>query len=434
LPSLKKIRGMRDFLPQEAERMRYVERIAREIAHLYGYEEIITPVLESYELLSAKAGEELRQRMYAFKDLGGRKVALRPEFTASVARLVATTLRNYPKPLRLFCIGSLYRYDEPQYGRYREFWQSNYELIGSNKPEADVEILELTNHLITRTGLKNYSFKIGHVGIIRGILAQEKIKGEDQNRIMHLLDKKEWNAALQTLKQLNVSQKCLETIKKLLKTKGEKPDETIKTIRKTVKDYEDSIKALENLNQILQLVKEAKINFKMNIEAGFARGLEYYTGIIFEIFVPEMEIALGGGGRYNHLIQLFGGEPTPAVGVAHGIDRITLAMEKQNVQLKTLKKKKALVIPLTEDLRAKATEIAALLRKAGIPVETEIMSRTVTRALQDANRRNISFVVLVAPKEMKENKIVLKDLEKRKQHIITVKKAIRTILENTSTQ
>ena len=137
----KTVRGMRDFLPEEAEKMRYVEEAARETAKLYGFEEIITPVLESYELLSAKAGEELRERMYVFEDLGGRKIALRPEFTASIARLVATTLRNYPKPLRLVYVGRLYRYDEPQFGRYREFWQSNYELIGSDKPEADVEIL-----------------------------------------------------------------------------------------------------------------------------------------------------------------------------------------------------------------------------------------------------------------------------------------------------
>jgi len=428
----KTVRGMRDFLPLEAERMRYIENIARETASLYGYDEIITPVLESYELLSAKAGEELRQRMYTFKDLGGRKVALRPEFTASIARLVATTMRNYPKPIRLFCVGSLYRYDEPQYGRYREFWQSNYELIGSNKPEADMEILELTNHLITQIGLKNYKFKIGHVGIIRGILAQEEIKEEDQSHIIHLLDKKEWDAALQALKQLNTPQKCIETIKKLIETRGEEPDKIVETIRAHVKGYEAATEALENLTQILSLIKAAKINFKMSIEAGFARGLEYYTGMIFEIFVPELKIAIGGGGRYDRLIQLFGGEPAPAVGVAHGIDRMALAMEKQKTPLKTRKKKKTLVIPLKEELKTKAIEVTLLLRKAGIPTEPEIMGRTVTRALQDADRRNVGYAVLIAPREMKENKIVLRNLKKREQYVLTIKEAVKKILINLS--
>ena len=311
---------MRDFLPEQAKVMRYVEDLARKIAKLYGYKEIITPVVESYELLAAKSGEEIRQRMYAFKDLAGRKVALRPEFTASIARVVATTLRNEPKPLRLFCVGSLYRYDEPQLGRYREFWQSNFELIGSNKPEADVEILTLTNDLMQRIGLRNYWFKIGHMGILRGILAKEGIEEEKQNPIMQRLDKKLWNEALKMLEELKVSEKCLKVLKKLIKMKGKEIPKTINEIKRNVKDYEEAIVAAENLEEILNLTFESGAKFEVSIEPAFARGLEYYTGMIFEVFVPELEIALGGGGRYDKLIELFGGEPTPAVGVAHGID------------------------------------------------------------------------------------------------------------------
>ncbi|HYB67976.1 MAG TPA: ATP phosphoribosyltransferase regulatory subunit, partial [Candidatus Acidoferrales bacterium] len=121
MPEFKTLRGMRDLLPEDAKMMIYVEEHARRTGRLYGYKEIITPVVESYELLAAKAGDEVRSRMFVFKDLGGRDVALRPEFTASIARLVATTMRNEPKPFRLFCMGSVYRYDEPQRGRYREF-------------------------------------------------------------------------------------------------------------------------------------------------------------------------------------------------------------------------------------------------------------------------------------------------------------------------
>ena len=156
---------MRDLLPEEAKRLRFIERIARETAILYGYEEVITPVIEYYDLLAAKIGEENRKRMYVFEDLGGRKVALRPEFTASIARLIATKMRTAPKPLRFFSTGSLYRYDEPQFGRYREFWQANFELFGSPMPEADAEIIFLTDDLLKKTGLRDYCFKIGHVGV-----------------------------------------------------------------------------------------------------------------------------------------------------------------------------------------------------------------------------------------------------------------------------
>ncbi|NIM45856.1 MAG: histidine--tRNA ligase, partial [Nitrososphaeria archaeon] len=195
--------------------MRHVEQTARELAQLYLYEEIITPVVESYELLAAKAGEEIRHRMYTFKDLGGRMVALRPEFTPSIARLVATKLKTQPKPMRLFCAGSLYRYDEPQYGRYREFWQSNYELIGSSRPEADAEILTLTNDFIQRLGLRNYWFKMGHMGILRGVFRQEGVSEEQQNAIMQLLDKKQWEPALQVIQETGVSAQCVETLREV---------------------------------------------------------------------------------------------------------------------------------------------------------------------------------------------------------------------------
>src|SRR4030042_3243790 len=144
---------MRDLVGEEAQAFKYIIDKARETASLYGYKEVITPHGEPLELLSAKSGEEIRQRMFIFKDLGDRQVALRPEFTASIARLATTALRNEPKPLRLFSAGTVYRYDEPQRGRDREFWQSNFELIGSAKPEADAEKILLTNNFMGSLGL-----------------------------------------------------------------------------------------------------------------------------------------------------------------------------------------------------------------------------------------------------------------------------------------
>ncbi|RLI20520.1 ATP phosphoribosyltransferase regulatory subunit [Candidatus Bathyarchaeota archaeon] len=430
VPKFKTVRGMRDFLPEDAKAMRYVENLARKIAKLYGYKEVITPVVESYELLAAKSGEEIRQRMYAFKDLGGRKVALRPEFTASIARMVATTLRNEPKPLRLFCVGSLYRYDEPQLGRYREFWQSNFELMGSNRPEADAEILTLTNDLMQRIGLKNYWFKIGHMGILRGILSKEGVKEEEQNPIMQKLDKKLWDQALKMLEELKVSEKCLEILKNLIKIKGREIAKTINEIKKNVKDYEEASAAVENLEEILNLTFESGIRFEVSIEPAFARGLEYYTGMIFEVFVPELEIALGGGGRYDKLIELFGGEPSPAVGVAHGIDRITLAMEKQEIKPKLPKEPLIFIIPVGEDLRAKALEIASQLRIKGVDVEVEVMGRSLTRALQDADRRGATHAVIVAPKELKEGKIILRNMQLRTQKSMDIQSLFKEFSES----
>ncbi len=422
------VRGMRDFLPKHAGKMRYVERVSRELALLYGYKEVITPVVESYKLLAAKSGEEIRQRMYAFKDLGGRKVALRPEFTASTARLVATRMKNEPKPMRLFCLGSLYRYDEPQYGRFREFWQANYELLGSEKPEADAEILILTNDLIERLGLRNYLFKIGHMGILRGILSQEGIVEESQNRIMQLLDKKQEEEALRVAKDRNVSERCIKTLKTVLETRGKEPSRVLRRVKEEVQEYEGAVAAVENLSDILELAKDSGVKFKMLIEAGFARGLEYYTGLIFEPYVPQLEIALSGGGRYDKLIELFGGEPTPAVGVAQGIDRLVLAMRKQRFSPRIRGEKRVVVIPINDELKAKAIELSLTLRKAKIPAEVEVMGRTVTRALEDADRKKATHTILVGPDELREDKVVLRDMKKREQKLVEIKNLCKEIM------
>jgi len=424
------VRGMRDFLAEEAKTMRYVEQTARETARLYGYEEVITPIVESYELLAAKSGEEIRHRMYAFEDLGGRKVALRAEFTPSVARLVATTLKRASKPLRLFCTGSLYRYDEPQYGRFREFWQANYELIGSTQPEADAEILALSYDLKEKLGLRNCYFKIGHVGILRGILNQENIIEEQQNRIMQLLDKKQWDEALTTLQELGASQKCRKTMKNIFEAQGKDVYKVFKRAKGVLKDYEAAVAAVDNLREIIDLTKEGGAKIELLAEMGFARGLEYYTGMIFEPYVSDFETALGGGGRYDKLVELFGGEPTPAVGVAHGMDRLSLAMEKQKISILTSEKKRVVVVPIGEKLKAKALELSRMLRKAEISVEVEIMGHTVSKALQIASKRGFTNAVILGAEELREDKVVLRDMEKREQKTVEIKHLAKEILKD----
>jgi len=424
----KTVRGMRDLLPVDAERMRHVEEVSRDVSKLYGFEEIITPVLETYELLAAKTSEEIRERMYAFKDLGGRKVAMRPEFTASVARLVASKLRNEPKPIRLFSVGSLYRYDEPQYGRFREFWQANYELFGSSRPEADAEILILTNDLLTRLGIQNFRFKVGHTGILRGILDQEGLDEAKQDRVRQLLDKKLWDDALTAAREAGSSQKCLTVLENLLEARSEDAFKVLENLKETVQNYKSAVAAVDNLWKILELVKDSGAKLELIVEAGFARGLEYYTGIIFESYIPGLDIALGGGGRYDKLIQLFGGEPIPAVGVAQGIDRIVLALTKQNVSLTTANERSVVVISVKEESMAKVLELSAMLRNSGLPVEVAVMGRSISRALTDADRRGVSYAVIVGPKELEENKVVLKDMSKGEQRTVPISNLTEEIL------
>jgi histidyl-tRNA synthetase len=416
MPNFQTVRGMRDLLGEEAKTFAYIMAKARETASLYGYKEVITPVIEPLELLSAKSGEEIRQRMFIFKDLGERQVALRPEFTASIARLATTALKNEPKPLRLFSVGSVYRYDEPQKGRYREFWQSNVELMGSARPEADAEIVLLTNNFMKSVGLQGYAFKIGHIGIIRGILSEEGVDEKTQNAILQRMDKKEYDEAF----RLAPTEKCKSMLEGLLTLKSEDCFETVKKIKVYVNHCEKAKVAAENLGEILKLIVESGCPIQ-EFEPAFARGLEYYTGMIFEIYIPQLEIALGGGGRYDRLIELFGGEPTPSVGCAHGIDRIALALQAQKATIAGTDRKRVLVLAVNEALKVEALKIAQMLRGAGIVVEFEIMGRKMAKALEDADKRQADYAVIVGERELKEGSAMLRNLAKREQTIVSLK-------------
>ncbi|HXX87057.1 MAG TPA: histidine--tRNA ligase [Candidatus Acidoferrum sp.] len=427
MPEFKTVRGMRDFLPEETRMMKYIENKARSVAESFGYQEIMTPIVESYELLATKAGEEVRLRMFAFKDLGGRMVALRPEFTPSIARVVATTLKNEPKPLRLFSVGSLYRYDEPQRGRYREFWQSDFELVGSSRPEADAEVLMVTARLMERVGLKDYIFKVGHVGVLRGVLIDEGLNEKAQNAVLQLMDKKQYEDSLVRLKDSGASEKCLTVSRGLIGLRGSNISETVEKMKTCVDGYEKAVAAVEDLKEILKLVVDSGCKITVNVEAGFARGLEYYTGMIFEVYVPQLDVALTGGGRYDKLVELFGGQPTPAVGVANGVDRMMLAMQEQKVTLKGTAEKKVIVISAGDETKSEALRISHLLKDAGITVELEVMGRKMGKALEDADRRKLDYAVIVGKKEFDEGKIVLKDLKRRKQTTVRIEELQETL-------
>jgi histidyl-tRNA synthetase len=249
---------------------------------------------------------------------------------------------------------------------------------------------------------------------------------------MQLLDKKSWEEALTIARRADASQNCLTTLDGLFETKGKDAFQVLKKAREVVQDYESALAAVENLWEICGFVRDSGAQLEVLVEAGFARGLEYYTGMIFESYIPEIDVALGGGGRYDKLIQLFGGESIPAVGVAQGIDRIVLSLNKQKVSPKISKKRSVVVIAVKDELIAKALELSDGLRKAGLFVEVEVMGRSISRALADADRRGITYAVIVGPQELEEEKVVLREMKKRKQCIVEISSLREKILASTA--
>jgi histidyl-tRNA synthetase len=407
---------MRDFLSKDLAKRRFVEDAVRECFSLYGYGEIETPVMESLDLLTAKAGDEIRHRMYAFKDLGGRTVAMRPEMTASVARVVAGELRSEAKPLRLGYIANCFRYDNPQMGRYREFWQAGFELFGSERAEADAEIILVFHDLMRKLGFRDFKVKVGNVGILRGLLEAEGIDEADQNAIMGLLDKKRIKKALDSLNALKISNGCRNVITRLIKLRGTDWMKIIASGQKILGDNSEALAALHNLEEIVRLSYEGGVTSTLLVDLGFTRGLEYYTGMIFEIFVPSLGIALGGGGRYDRLVELFGGESTSAVGCSPGIDRIVLAMEQEGLfQESMVSTAVVLVIPVDEGLIGMALKIATILRNNGISTHVEVSGRSITSALSHADRKGFPLAVIIGSRELAAGSVTVRDMRAKTQ-------------------
>ncbi|MGO8805085.1 MAG: ATP phosphoribosyltransferase regulatory subunit, partial [Candidatus Bathyarchaeia archaeon] len=241
------------------------------------------------------------------------------------------------------------------------------------------------------------------------------VEEKTQNTILQLMDKKEYDEAF----KLAPTEKCRDLLEGLLQLKTDDCFKTIEKVKAYVAGYEMAEVAAENLCDILKLVVESGCPVKF-VEPAFARGLEYYTGMIFEIYIPELDIALGGGGRYDKLIELFGGQPTPAVGCAHGIDRIALALQTQNAKVGTEEEKRILVLAVNDVLKVEALKIAQQLRQAGVIVEFEVMGRKMAKALEDADKRKVDYAVIVGERELKGGAVMLRNLAKREQTIVPI--------------
>ncbi|WP_457612617.1 histidine--tRNA ligase [Methanocaldococcus sp.] len=411
-----KPRGTRDFLPEEMKKRRYVENKLREVFERYGYEEILTPTFESFELISKKTGEEIRKQLYVFKDHGGREMALRPEMTSPVVRFYLNELKNLQKPLRLYYFANCFRYERPQAGRFREFWQMGCELIGCKNAIADAEVLNLAMDGLINIGL-DFDVHIGHLGVLKGVLEEFNVSEEEEVKIRRLIDKEDYDNLESYLTQI-LGEEKKELIFEILKFKGGR--EILDELKEILKDFPKSVEAVNNLEEILEFV----IHDKYVINLGIARGLDYYTGMVFEIYGKKGAKQICGGGRYDNLIETFGNISVPAVGFAYGFDRIMMNIDDLEIE-----EEKILIIPVKKDkkLIKESLLIANKLRKAGKIVEFEIMGRKLRKALDYANSKGFKKVIIVGEKELKEGKITLKDMITGEQELVDLENILTKI-------
>jgi len=409
-------RGTRDFTSEEMKKRNSLEESIKKVFQNYGYKEIETPTFENLDLFTAKSGEGIISEIYSFKDKGDRELALRPELTAPVMRFYVEKLQMEPKPLKLFYFGNCYRYDRPQKGRYREFKQAGCELIGTSTPEAIAELISMAYKIIENTGLKDMKLKIGNLKILSSIFEKINLKKDQIEYIIPLIDKELFDDLYNALQEFGLDNKAITTFINLLET------EDLNQIKKFAGS--ESEEEINRFEKIIDLVKKTfKIkNFKVTL--GIVRGLDYYTGTVFEIEAPSLgaEKQICGGGEYQ-LVSLFGGRETDTSGFAIGFDRVLLALETEGYSFSE-NYTEAFVIPVTEDMKNKAIEITEKLRKSNIVTDQELNDRSMSKSLKYANSINAKKVIIVGPDEMKEKKVTVKDMITGKQKQIEIGKIL----------
>ncbi|HEX6976751.1 MAG TPA: histidine--tRNA ligase [Patescibacteria group bacterium] len=408
---LQTLKGFRDFLPSKMVVRNEAIRRLRIVFEKYGFEELITPAIESQGVLLGKYGEEAEKLMYLFEDQGKRKVGLRYDLTVPLAR-VAATYPDLPRPFKRYQIQPVWRAENTQKGRYREFYQCDIDTIGSTSPLADAEILAVIYESLGALGFPSFVIKINSRQVLFENLKKAGVK------------ESMWLTTLSSIDKLD--KKTKEEVEKELEKKGLMKDEIEKVFANFEKAVPDAFLAsvMEYANQMG--VKDTILKF----DPYLSRGLDYYTGPIFESVVTEPKIgSLTGGGRYDKLLKTLGGPDLPATGTTIGLDRVCDVVEELDLW-KDMKKTttSVLVTVFSKELLSKSLEIATVLRQSGVNTEVYPEENTkLEKQLKYADKKNVSWVVIIGPNEIEENKVVLKNMSDNTQEILATDEVIKKL-------
>ncbi len=400
-------RGTSDILPQEQAYWRYVEQKAADVCQLYGYERIDVPAFEDAGLFTRSVGEGtdiVEKEMYIFEDRGGNKMALIPEGTASICRAyVEHGLHNLLQPVKLFYIASFFRYDRPQAGRHRQHHQFGCEAIGNDDPALDAEVIDMAWQFYRSLNLRHLSINLNSIGCKAcrpGYLTV--LKDYYANHTGELCSDCKTRLVKNPLRLLDCKNPSCQPI----------ADYAPKNIDYLCPECE------QHFNQLKRYLGLLEIPFEVNHR--LVRGFDYYTRTVFEV-QPEAEgsqSSLGGGGRYDDLIEELGGKPTPAVGFATGIERIILNLKRYNVSVPPLDKPQVFIAHVGNEVRDEAIKLTSVLRQAGIGVIAAVGSRSLKAQLRQANALGVHHTVIIGDEEIKTGNVILRDMTSAQQETV----------------
>jgi histidyl-tRNA synthetase len=395
------LKGFRDFLPTEARKRQYVIETLKKVFESFGFEPLETPVLEYEDVLSGKYGDEGEKLMYRFTDNGGRRVAMRYDQTVPLARVVAQYASVLPLPFKRYQVQPVWRAENTQKGRYREFVQCDIDTVGIDSATADAEIVAIAGKAYESLGFKDYKIIVNDRSVFgdlpaRAITIIDKLKKIGEERVQEELEK------------AGFDKNVLEKVK----------NATIPS----------SLKAITEIVAGMGIPRDRII-----FEPTLARGLDYYTRIIIEVESESYATgSLGGGGRYDNLLSTFAQRSIPAVGFSFGFDRIIEAMDEENLFPDSLNSNSILVTVFNPEFADKSLAIANLLRGENINTELFLDATSkMEKQLKYADQKNIPYVIIIGPQEAEKDVVALRDMKTREQKVTSIQDVILSIREGT---
>lgn len=408
-------RGMKDILPGEEKFWSYVRGRADSLSRAYGYEWIETPLVEETALFVRAVGKQtdiVEKEMFSFVDQGGENLCLRPEATASVARAyVNHGMVNQPQPVKFFYIAPMFRHERPQSGRYRQFHQYGAEILGDGKPVIDAELIILGARYFDALGLP-VEVRINSIGDVNDRTKyKEKLIAYYRSHRSVLCENCKVRLVKNPLRVLDCKEPGCQSIK-------EAAPQMLDFLSEENKNH---------FMKVLEFLDEADISYV--VDPHLVRGLDYYTKTVFE-YLPKngdeeaRQSALGGGGRYDLLVETLGGRPTPAAGFAIGLERVILSLKEQNIEVPEPLKPIVYLAQLGEPAKRKAFGIFEELRRAGIPVVGTFTKDALKAQMEIANRLGVKYTILLGQKEVLDGTIIIRDMDAGIQEIVDVKKIV----------
>lgn len=419
-------RGMRDLEQEELYNINYIEEKFLETATLFNFKIMEPSPIEMLSTLETKSGTNISNEIYSFSDKGDRKVALRFDLTIGLTRFVAAR-RDLKMPAKLATFAGVWRYDEPQAGRYRYFHQWDIEIYGSFSHESDAEVIEFVSVFLKKLGLK-VSIEINDRQLMEEFV-RHQLGIEDEYKIFEMfraidkVPKKGTHAVLEEYKD-KIEYSTLQRLIDLSTRNG--------TIAKVVESQGD-LKELTNFTSLAKLMDSLKARGVNNarVNLGIVRGLDYYSGLVFEAFDSSLEMgALVGGGRYDRLTDAFGRRDIGAVGAAGGVERIAIALQKHGI-LKSEPKPLVYVAYTSDDMGERALEIVSDLRNSGVIADYDLQGRTLRKQLDDASTKGALITVIVAPDEIKYGQVtvrLMKDGSESRRSINDLAKSLNDLI------